>query len=106
MKKVLQHLSYLLLLSSSKSSKQKKELIKTATREQLKAIFESVANILHGNLELKPSLKAKLKTKSNFFHKLTDKKVSVKRKINLMLKHEKELALFLSPLTKLLISRV
>jgi len=104
MKKVLRHLSYLLLFTSSKSRKQQHYLIKTATQEQLKALFESVANILHGNLELKNSYKGKLKKKALLFHKLSDRKVSVNHKIKLILKNIREVALFLSPLVKLLLS--
>ena len=104
MKKVLRHLSYLLLFKSTKSRKQHHYLIKTATQEQLKALFESVANILHRNLELRNSHKGKLKKKALLFHKLSNRKVSVSNKIKLIFKNIQEICLFLSPFVKLLLS--
>ena len=68
------------MITSSKSRKQQHYLIKTATQEQLKALFEAVANILHVNLKLKNTLKGNLK-KALLFHKLSDKKVPLNHTI-------------------------
>ena len=58
---VKKHWSYLRLLMNAESKQQRKRLLITITRDQLRALTEVVLNLLQGILSITPAYKNKLK---------------------------------------------
>lgn len=74
---------FLHLLAHS-DTKRRKSLLKQATKEELTTLFEICLNILRGHLPLSPQLHKKLKKERRTLRTLADKKISLKRKRNLV----------------------
>lgn len=72
---------HLLKLLQSTTPSQRQALLKTITPSQLHSICEVCYNVLHGNVPVKVS---KIKKYKSVIRKLGDKKVSNKRKKNIL----------------------
>jgi hypothetical protein len=71
---------YLHLLMTSTSSAQRKALLDTITREQLKALTEVTHNLLQGNIPIAEAHKRRLRKHKSFLRILGDIKVPVSQK--------------------------
>ena len=74
---------FLHLLAHS-SAKRRKSLLNQATKEELASLFEICFNILRGNLPLSSFMYKKLERQQRTLRTLADKKISLKRKKELV----------------------
>lgn len=93
--------NFLLLLVETKSYSQKKQLIITASRKQLVALFEVVKNVLYGRLNLSSSYKKELASYASDFKILVNKKENIEKKRDLVLKKIGPIIKFISPISSL-----
>jgi Trp operon repressor len=73
MSKALKHKDFLTLLSKSKNSQRRKQLISLATPEELKAVEECILNIVRGNLTISRAQRQKLQKYKKALRKITDR---------------------------------
>lgn len=82
-KRLFKQEPFLQLLARS-TSKQRSELLKHAKREELKALFEICLNIIRGNFPIDDKHFKQLKKHRNVLRSLGDRKVTLKRKKQLV----------------------
>lgn len=78
--KALARRDFLELLSRSKTAKKRKLLAQLADKTDLDAVSECIANVLRGNVHLKPRDIEKLRCHRNALRCLARKKTSLKEK--------------------------
>lgn len=74
-----------LLIDPSTKRKQKKELIKTSTTEQLKTVLEVLGNVLYGNVQVDETAKYKLRKHKTFLKRLWHDRATLNQKRELVL---------------------
>ena len=79
---VKKHKHYMYLLSETSSSHQRKALVDTITKEQFRALSQVTVNVLHLNIPLEKSVVSKLKSHRKTFALLSDRKVGVRKRLN------------------------
>lgn len=77
------------------NAKQRKLLLSSITRDQLKVLGEIAANVVHSVILLNPEEKKTLKKYKNFLIVLGDKKTSRKVKVGYLKRKNKAIAILL-----------
>ena len=80
------HLHFLNLLNDTHLT-QKKVLLETASLLQISVICEILLNIVNGTIELNDKIKKYMNNKKKIIDNLLDKRVSNKKKINILKKN-------------------
>ncbi len=78
-------------LLSETDQKQRKRLLETITREQVKAISQIAHNVIKSVVKLAPSEKEKLKKRRRFIHVLGNRKIGYERKRDSILSNQSAL---------------
>lgn len=87
----------LLKLLAKSSAKQRQAILDAAGKELLKSVCECAYNLLRGNISLSKTQKRKLAAKKKTLRDLTAKKVSLKRKREIILQRGGNLLSVLLP---------
>ena len=95
-KNIYQNWAFLHLLLESPSLTQKKTLVNSATKEQVKALAEVVANIGAGALPVPPATTHKLRRFRNIFREIGAKDTALKRRKTLLTKYLKQVLTLLA----------
>ena len=82
-------------LLSKSSPKQRKQLLKTISREQLKALSEIAHNVIKAILILSIREKEKLRKRKRLIHLLGNKTIGFKRKRNFICQHQRGILVFI-----------
>ncbi len=94
-KLVKKHVAFFQLLSTTTSRIQRRILLDTITKEQLRALVEIVVNLLRGVLPITPSRKADLGKHKNLLRTIGDKSVSLRKKRRLLCRRGHVVAILL-----------
>ncbi len=90
--------NYEFLSELVKDSPELKNLVESATADNIDAITELAINVLKGNIDLNQDLKLKLKKHRSIIRKLSNKDISYSTKKTLMIKKIKILPIIITPL--------
>ena len=86
MKAVEKNMDFLCLFSKT-SRKQRRALLQTMSKLQLRAFLEVIFNVLKGTVDISASFKNSLEGYKHIIRQVIDRKVSTKKKIKLILHH-------------------
>lgn len=82
----LKRKEYLSLLSTAKDRKRRKALLDIATKHEIDSISEIIWNLVNGKVKIPPSKLRQLKRVKKHLHHLTDKRISYKKRKNILMK--------------------
>ena len=84
---VQKHWFFIHFLLKTKARKQRRAVIKSADKDQIKALAEIIANTLGGSIPVSPTGRKQLRPFKNILRKISQKTTSGKDRKHLIFKH-------------------
>lgn len=82
--RIKKHWAYIHLLAKTPSAQQRKALLETITPEQFKAVSEVILNVVHLKVPIPKAAVARLKRHKAIIGLLADRKVSARRRLEVL----------------------
>ena len=82
----LKRKDYLTLLANAKDRKRRRGLLEITTKNEIDSLSEIIHNLVNGNVRVSPSQLKKLRQVKKYLHHLTNKKLSYKKRKNILMK--------------------
>ena len=86
MTSALKRKDYLSLLANAKDRKRRKALLEIATKNEIDSLSEIIWNLVNGKVRVSPSKLKQLRKVKKHLHHLTNKRLSYKKRKNILMK--------------------